>query len=351
MSEIARQWRILAGGTVVGAASVVCFAGLTAAAQPATPQPPLPGPVTQTVPAAPNAAVPQTAAVAPTAALPQTVAVAPAAAPQQGVTAAQQPAVSAPPPVTITPATSGTIAEYFAEAGVTLEPQSNRDFRALKIVLPMPPGWAHIPDPNVPDAFVVIADRVGGNGLHSSNAQVVIYKLIGEFDPNEAISHGFVESQQLPAWRSTKASLASYGGMPSSLIEGTYRENALTLNTSRRQVIAASGPEKYLVSLAVTTSVDQVVPAAGATEAIVNGFRVSAPAPAAAPAGPTPAATPASLPAAATTPASVPAAAAPPASIPAAATTPASIPTAATPPAALVAPAAVSPTEPLGLTG
>ncbi len=433
MSEIARHWRILAGGTAVGAASVVCFAGLTAAAQPATPQPPLPGPVTHAVPAAPNAAVPQTAAVAPTTALPQTaavapttalpqtaavapttalpqtVAVAPAAAPQQGVTAAQQPAVSAPPPVTITPATSGTIAEYFAEAGVTLEPQSNRDFRALKIVLPMPPGWAHIPDPNVPDAFVVIADRVGGNGLHSSNAQVVIYKLIGEFDPNEAISHGFVESQQLPAWRSTKASLASYGGMPSSLIEGTYRENALTLNTSRRQVIAASGPEKYLVSLAVTTSVDQVVPAAGATEAIVNGFRVSAPE--AAPAAPTPTATPASLPAAATTPASVPAAAAPPASIPtaatppasiptaatppasvptaatppasvptaatppasvptaatppasvptaatppasipAAATTPASIPAAATPPAALVAPAAVSPTEPLGLTG
>ncbi|MEE9243802.1 MAG: LpqN/LpqT family lipoprotein, partial [Mycobacterium sp.] len=322
MSEIARHWRILAGGTAVGAASVVCFAGLTAAAQPATPQPPLPGPVTHAVPAAPNAAVPQTAAVAPT------------AAPQQGVTAAQQPAVSAPPPVTITPATSETIAEYFAEAGVTLEPQSNRDFRALKIVLPMPPGWAHIPDPNVPDAFVVIADRVGGNGLHSSNAQVVIYKLIGEFDPNEAISHGFVESQQLPAWRSTKASLASYGGMPSSLIEGTYRENAMTLNTSRRQVIAASGPDKYLVSLAVTTSIDQVVPAAGATEAIVNGFRVSAPA--AAPAAPTPTATPASVPAAATTPASVPTAAAPLASVPAAAAAPlASVPTAATPPASI----------------
>ncbi|MCH9729271.1 MAG: LpqN/LpqT family lipoprotein [Actinomycetia bacterium] len=443
MSEIARHWRILASGAVVGAASVVCFAGLTAAAQPATPHPPLPGPVTPAVPVAPSAAVPQTAAVAPTTALPQTVpvaptaalpqtaavaptaalpqtaavaptaapqqavpaaptaalpqtaAVAPTAAPQQAVPAAQQPAVSAPPPVTITPATSGTIDEYLAEAGVTLEPQSNRDFRALKIVLPMPPGWAHIPDPNVPDAFVVIADRVGGNGLHSSNAQVVIYKLIGEFDPNEAISHGFVDSQQLPAWRSTKASLASYGGMPSSMIEGTYRENALTLNTSRRHVIATSGPEKYLVSLAVTTSVDQVVPAAGATEAIVNGFKVSpptaapasVPAPATTPASvPAPAATPASVPAAttpasvpvatapasvpapaatpasvpvATAPASVPAPAATPASVPVAtapasvpvATAPASVPVATAPPAALVAPAAVSPTEPLALTG
>ena len=53
----------------------------------------------------------------------------------------------------------------------------------------------------------------------------------------------------------------------------------MTLNTSRRIVIAAAGPDKYLVSLAVTTSVDQVVAAADATDAIVNGFKVSLPGP------------------------------------------------------------------------
>ena len=73
--------------------------------------------------------------------------------------------------------------------------------------------------------------------------------------------------------------------MPSSTIEGTYRENAMTLNTSRRHVIATYGPDKYLVSLAVTTSVDQVVAAADATDAIVQGFKVSFPS-AAAPAAP-----------------------------------------------------------------
>jgi hypothetical protein len=67
--------------------------------------------------------------------------------------------------------------------------------------------------------------------------------------------------------------------MPSSVIEGTYRENSLTLNTSRRNVIATAGPDKYLVSLAVTTSVDQVVASADATDAIVNGFKVSLPGP------------------------------------------------------------------------
>ena len=294
MSEIARYRRVLAvgiGATATGVAGVLGFAGVTASAQPIVPQPSLPAPatVTQTVTVAPNAA-PQ--AVGHPGALPATD---PAAVPA-GVMAAAPPAVPAPPPVTITPATTGTLADYFAAKGVTLEPQSSRDFRALNIVLPMPRGWANIPDPNVPDAFAVIADRVGGDGLYSSNAQVVVYKLIGQFDPKEAISHGFVDSQQLPAWRATDASLAEYGGLPSSLIEGTYRDNAMTLNTSRRHVIASSGPDQYLVSLAVTTSVDQVVAAADATEAIVKGFKVSAPSalpaapPAAAPALPAPAA-------------------------------------------------------------
>jgi Probable lipoprotein LpqN len=263
MIEIARRWRVLATGVAVGVAGVLGFAGTTASAEPVFPQPPLPAPatVTQTVTVTPNAATGETPA---------------ASATPVGIAT---PAVPAPPPVTITPASSGTLFDYFKEKGVQVEPQASRDFKALNIVLPMPRGWAPVPDPNVPDAFAVIADRVGGNGLYSSNAQVVVYKLVGEFDPKEAISHGFIDSQQLPAWRSTDASLADYGGMPSSLIEGTYRENAMTLNTSRRHVIATSGPDKYLVSLSVTTSVDQTVAAADATDAIVTGFKVSTPAP------------------------------------------------------------------------
>ncbi len=277
MIEITRRWRVLAGGAAVGVAGVLGFAGATASAEPVFPQPPLPAPatVTQTVTVMPNAAQAAPQAIGQPGVTPVTAA--PAAAPAGIAT----PAVPAPPPVTITPASSGTLADFFKEKGVTLEPQASRDFKALTIVLPMPKGWAQVPDPNVPDAFAVIADRLGGNGLYSSNAQVVVYKLIGEFDPKEAISHGFIGSQQLPAWRSTDASLADYGGMPSSIIEGTYRENAMTLNTSRRHVIATAGPDKYLVSLAVTTSVDQVVAAAAATDAVANGFKVSVPAPAA----------------------------------------------------------------------
>jgi len=230
-----------------------------------------------------------------TVAVPPDVAATPQALGQPGVTPATPmpagiaaPAVPAPPPVTITPASTGTLADFFNSKGVKLEPQNSRDFQALNIVLPVPKGWSQVPDPNVPDAFAVIADRVGGNGLYSSNAQVKVYKLIGDFDPKEAISHGFIDSQMLPAWRATDGSLADFGGMPSSVIEGTYRENNMTLNTSRRHLIAMAGPDKYLVSLAVTTSVDQVVAAADATDAIVNGFKVSLPGPPA-PAPPLPA--------------------------------------------------------------
>ncbi|WP_082950782.1 LpqN/LpqT family lipoprotein [Mycobacterium sp. 1164985.4] len=291
MIEIAPRWRILAAGVAAATAGVLGFAGTTASAEPLAPQPPQPAPatVTQTVTVAPNAqrltqqgvssatapagiAAPAQAGVAAPAPA-GTVAGAPAAA-SPGLVA--QP-VPAPPVATIVPATSGTLTEFFADKGVQLEPQNSRDFKALNIVLPMPRGWAHVPDPNVPDAFAVIADRVGGNGLYTSNAQVVVYKLVGDFDPKEAISHGFIDSQKLPAWRSTDASFADFGGMPSALIEGTYRENNMTLNTSRRHVIATAGPDKYLVSLAVTTSIDQVVPAAEATDAIVNGFRVTVP--------------------------------------------------------------------------
>lgn len=253
-----RSWRVVAGGAAAAVACVMGFAGTNAAADPVLPAPPAPAPVTvtQTVTAAPAAT-----GSTPSAALPQ--------APVSMLAAPAQP--------TLVPAASGTLREYFADRGVALEPQDPRVFEALHITLPMPPGWTQVPDPNVPDAYVVIADRASG-GLYTSNAQVVIYRLAGEFDPKEAITHGFIDSQQLPAWQSTDASLADFGGFPSALIEGSYQENDLPLNTSRRHVIAKAGSDHYLVSLAVTTSVSQAVAAADATDAIVNGFRVTDPA-------------------------------------------------------------------------
>jgi hypothetical protein len=282
MTVNARRWRILAGGVAAGMTGVLAISGNTAAADPM--YPPLPQPVQATV--AP--AVPVSPGVAQgygQAAMAPAVAQS-AASPglQSATNPGYLPAAAAAP--TLVPATSGTLDDYFAEKGVKLEPQVAKDFKALNLVLPVPPGWETIPDPNVPDAFAVIADRVGGDGIYTSNAALVVYKLVGgSFDPKDAITHGYLDSQGQAAWRTTNASLADFGGMPSAVIEGTYRDNNTTMNLWRRHTIATVGADKYLVTLSVTTTAGEAIAAANDTDAITTGFQLRVPG-AAAPAAP-----------------------------------------------------------------
>jgi Probable lipoprotein LpqN len=275
MMHIAPSYRAFAGGMVAGMIGVAVFAGAKASADPLPPAPqPVPAVAAQAPPVqsftAPGgtsrfAAIPPAAnAFAPSA--PAAVPVAPGAAA----------AVPAPAPQTLTPSVTGTLRDYLQAKGVKLVAQKPEGFKALDITLPVPGRWTQVPDPNVPDAFAVIADRLG-TSLYTSNAQVVVYKLVGKFDPKDAIAHGFVDSQQLQAWQTTNASQADFAGFPSSAIEGTYRQNEMALNTSRRHVIATSGSDKYLVSLSVTTALSQAVTDGPATEAILTGFRVAVP--------------------------------------------------------------------------
>jgi hypothetical protein len=309
MKNLPRSWRVTVAGLAVGAAGVLGVASPAASADPVLPPRPVPAPIPAPQAAAPGALANPGALGNPMPGLaPQAVAPAPAAA----LPAAAQPpapAAAAAPPA-LMPATAGTLRDFFNGKGVKMEPQKAAGFTALDLVLPMPQGWTQVPDPNVPDAFVVIANRRSPS-LYTPNAQLVVYRLVGDFDPHEAITHGYIDSQQLPAWRTTDASLVDYNGCPSSLIEGTFRQNEMTLNTSRRHVIVTSGPDKYLVSLAVTTEAGGGVGEAQATDGIVNGFRAGAPG-SNQPAPPPPAAAPAAAP-----PATPPqAVAAPPAVVP-----------------------------------
>lgn len=345
MIEIVPVHRALLGGVVAGLMGLAVVAGGTASADPL---PPAPAPV-PTVPA------PAPQNLGPELVPPSRYLAAPPAgnqiAPRPTATAPGTTAPAAVPPAAPIPATSGTIHEFLQSKGVKLEAQKPQGFNALDITLPVPARWTQVPDPNVPDAFAVIADR-HGSSIYSSNAQVVVYKLVGAFDPREAITHGYVDSQKLLAWQPTNASMADFGGFPSSVVEGTYRDGDLTLNTSRRHVIATSGHDKYLVSLSVTTDRAVSVADAPATDAIINGFRVSAPggaapaptqAPAASPVG-LPAQPPAAAPVAPAAPAPAAAPVAPaPAATPVAPTAPAS---GATP---LVPLAQTSPAAPVGL--
>ncbi|OMC50922.1 hypothetical protein A5747_23640 [Mycobacterium sp. IS-836] len=288
MIQITPNYRVL-GGLVAGLIGVALFSGAQASAEPLVPAPP-------PMPVGPGAAAPAPQNVISPGAVNgnRFTATPPSANPfnppnTAAAPAAPGPAAAAPVPPSATPAVSGTIREYLQTKGVKLEAQKPQGFNALDITLPVPPRWTQVPDPNVPDAFAVIADRQG-NSVYTSNAQVVVYKLVGNFDPKEAMTHGYVDSQKLLAWQTTNASMADFGGFPSSVIEGTYRDGDMLLNTSRRNVIATSGHDKYLVTLSVTTDRTQAVADAPATDAIVNGFRVAVPgAPPAAPGASAPA--------------------------------------------------------------
>ncbi|WP_415623687.1 LpqN/LpqT family lipoprotein, partial [Mycobacterium colombiense] len=274
MIEIVPVHRALLGGMVAGLMGLAVVAGGTASADPA---PPAPAPVPAVPAPAPQnlgpELVPPSRYLAAPPAGNQIAPPATATAPRTAAPAAVTPPAPAPAPA---PATSGTIRDFLQSKGVKLEAQKPQGFKALDITLPVPARWTQVPDPNVPDAFAVIADRQGSS-IYSSNAQVVVYKLVGTFDPKEAITHGYVDSQKLPAWQPTNAAMTDFCGFPSSIVEGTYRDGDLTLNTSRRHVIATSGADKYLVSLSVTTDRAVSVADAPATDAIINGFRVSAP--------------------------------------------------------------------------
>ncbi|HEX5256389.1 MAG TPA: LpqN/LpqT family lipoprotein [Mycobacterium sp.] len=345
MIEIVPVHRALLGGVVAGLMGLAVVAGGTASADPV---PPAPTPV----PAVP-APAPQN--LGPELVPPSRYLAAPPAgnqiAPRATATAPGTTAPAAITPAAPVPATSGTIHEFLQSKGVKLEAQKPQGFNALDITLPVPARWTQVPDPNVPDAFAVIADR-HGSSIYSSNAQVVVYKVVGDFDPKEAITHGYVDSQKLLAWQPTNAAMADFGGFPSSIVEGTYRDGDLTLNTSRRHVIATSGHDKYLVSLAVTTDRAVSVADAPATDAIINGFRVSAPGAAAPAPAQAPAASPVGLPAQAAVAGPVaPAAPAPAAApvVPAPAVAPVA-PTAPAPGATPLVPLAqTSPAAPVGL--
>jgi probable lipoprotein LpqN len=280
MIDNARTWLAAVGGSAASVAAVIFLTSANAAADPM----PVPVPV-PTLPTVAQAAPITQMAASPLVA-PQAASTPMTAAPVGAAPAIPGVAPVAPP---LVPATSGTLTDYFKSHNVTLQPQRAQGFQAFNVTLPMPSGWSQVPDPNVPDAFGVIANR-NSSDLYTPNAQVVIYKLVGNFDPKEAITHGFLDAESLPAWQSTDASLADFEGLPSSVIEGTYRQNDMTLNTSRRHVIAASGPDRYLVSLAVTSqaTTQGATAAADATDAIVNGFSITATTPGAAPPAPVP---------------------------------------------------------------
>jgi hypothetical protein len=181
---------------------------------------------------------------------------------------------STPPPPTTT-AAPVPIAKFLEGAGVTGESIAPDKLTDLTVTMPRPKGWQQYSNPNFAPGTQVIA-----KGDTYPTAMVVVLKLTGDFDVNEAIKHGYVDAELSQNFKRLNASSDNWHGFPSSMIEGSYDLNGRRMHSYNRIVIASGAPpanQRYLVQFTVTGYAEKAAEEAPDIEAVIGGFNVAVP--------------------------------------------------------------------------
>ena len=131
------------------------------------------------------------------------------------------------------------IATYLERKGVVGEPIPADKVTDLTVTFPTPPGWKPFVNSNLSPGTRVIA-----KGNTYPTAWVVVFKLNGDFDVNEAIQHGYVDAELSENFKRLNASTDNFKGFPSSMIEGSYDLNGARMHSYNRIVIATGAPPK-----------------------------------------------------------------------------------------------------------
>jgi Probable lipoprotein LpqN len=185
-----------------------------------------------------------------------------------------------------TPTTTETpvpIAAYLEQAGVTGDPIAPERLTDLTVTMPTPQGWEPYMNTNFAPGTRVIA-----KGDTYPMAMLVVLKLTGDFNVDEAIKHGYVDAELSENFTRLNASTDDWKGFPSSMIEGSYDLNGRRMHSYNRIVIATGSPQKpnvagqaapanqrYLVQFTVTGYAEKAVEEAPDIEAIIGGFNVA----------------------------------------------------------------------------
>lgn len=167
------------------------------------------------------------------------------------------------------------IAVYLEQKGVVGEPIPADKLTDLTVTFPTPPGWEPFFNSNLSPGTRVIA-----KGATYPTAMVIVFKLNGDFDVNEAITHGYADAEMSENFKRLNASMDNFKGFPSSMIEGSYDLNGTRMHTYNRIVIATGAPpanQRYLVQFTVTGFADKAAQEAPDIEAIIKGFNVAVP--------------------------------------------------------------------------
>jgi Probable lipoprotein LpqN len=184
---------------------------------------------------------------------------------------------STSPTTTATPTTTGTpvpIAAYLEQSGVTGDPIAPDRLTDLTVTMPTPPGW----EPYVNTNFAP-GTRVIAKGDTYPMAMLVVLKLAGDFNVDEAIKHGYADAELSENFQRLNASTDNWKGFPSSMIEGSYDLNGRRMHSYNRIVIATGSPpanQRYLVQFTVTGYAEKAAEEAPDIETIIGGFNVAA---------------------------------------------------------------------------
>ncbi|MGX9787538.1 LpqN/LpqT family lipoprotein [Mycobacterium sp. MMS18-G62] len=167
------------------------------------------------------------------------------------------------------------ISQYLESAGVTGEPVAPDKLTDLMVTMPQPKGWQGYSNPNLAPGTRVVA-----KGDTYPTAMLMVFKLNGNFDVNEAIKHGYADAELSQNFTRLNASTDNWHGFPSSMIEGSYDLNGRRMHSYNRIVIATGAPpanQRYLVQFTVTGYADKAAEEAPDIEAVIGGFDVKVP--------------------------------------------------------------------------
>jgi hypothetical protein len=179
-----------------------------------------------------------------------------------------------------TPTTTGTpvpIATYLEQSGVTGDPVAPDRLTDLTVTMPTPPGWQPYVNTNFAPGTRVIA-----KGDTYPMAMLVVLKLAGDLDVDEAIKHGYADAELSENFKRLNASTDNWKGFPSSMIEGTYDLHERRMHTYNRIVIPTGAPpanQRYLIQFTVTGYAEKAAEEAPDIEAVIAGFDVKAASP------------------------------------------------------------------------
>jgi hypothetical protein len=167
------------------------------------------------------------------------------------------------------------IAAYLERAGVSGDPVAADKLTDLTVTIPSPPGWKPYANPNLAPGTRVIA-----KGDTYPTAMLMVFKLTGNFNVDEAIKHGYADAELSQNFKRLNASTDNWRGFPSSMIEGSYDLNGRRMHSYNRIVIATGSPpanQRYLVQLTVTGYAQKAAEEAPDIESIIAGFNVALP--------------------------------------------------------------------------